>query len=678
MLDLPNKRSEKILSILLESNESLTAKKLANELDVSSRTIRSDLKKLERWLNKRNINLIRKRGVGVWIEIDHINKIELNKELSNNDKNIFTFSSKERQKHILKSLLLTNDGKTTMKALAEEMYVSKTTIYNDLDHVEKWLEEQNLKLIRKRYYGLEIHGEEKDWRRAFANLLVEYSDSNDDKKIEKIVEASEKFKSNSRIDKKTYNQLNKLFPDTSFNKIEKILQETEKKLEFIFTDETFTGLVIHIAISIARLSKGQDIEMDSSQFKNLKDKPEFEIAAFIANNIEKKLNINIPEAEIGYISLHIMGAKHQQHLESKDMENILNDTRSEIINIAQDIIKMTEYVLNINLSNDKQLLLGLVLHLRPSINRLKYGMSLRNPLLNQIKENYPKVFRAAWISTIIFENRLNLNIPEEEIGYIALHLGAALERLSNEIKVLVICGSGIGTSQLIATRLQSKLSNIKVENIMSIRELMSSETINADLIISSVPLNKNVEKNITIPKVYISALVTDEDVELIKYKINNISKNLQTKRLDLDSTFDKISELFDNELIFLNLDMSNRNEVIEYLSKQMQQKKIVSEDFTRTVLNREELTSTAIEYGVAIPHGEKEYVIKSKVLLATLKRPIKWGDKEVDTIFMLALKSKEIAGVFFKHFQFIMQNKELLNKVKNAKEKNEIKKIFLN
>ncbi|WP_099336541.1 PRD domain-containing protein [Clostridium cadaveris] len=80
------------------------------------------------------------------------------------------------------------------------------------------------------------------------------------------------------------------------------------------------------------------------------------------------------------------------------------------------------------LSKDRQLLSGLSLNLRPAINRLKYKMILRNPLLDSIKENYAEVFGAVWIASNVFEKHFGMRISEEEIGYIVLHICAGIER----------------------------------------------------------------------------------------------------------------------------------------------------------------------------------------------------------------------------------------------------------
>ena len=95
MLALPNKRCGKILSILLKINESITIKDLASQFDVSARTIRNDLNQLEIWLKERSIELVKKPGVGIWLNIK-----------SDSRRNLLTKISKlERYKDPILSLI---------------------------------------------------------------------------------------------------------------------------------------------------------------------------------------------------------------------------------------------------------------------------------------------------------------------------------------------------------------------------------------------------------------------------------------------------------------------------------------------------------------------------------------------------------------------------------------------
>ncbi|PRX35595.1 transcriptional antiterminator [Orenia metallireducens] len=667
MLALPNERSTKILSILLDQEEAITIKDLAEEFEVSARTIRSDLKKLEDVLNNDEIKLIKKPRVGVWLEVKPEYKNELKNELFSSESYKDPFSSETRQKYILKCLLQ-SENKYTMKSLGEELYVSRTTIYNDLEDVEKWLNKYDLILERKQNYGVEVKGEEKNWRRAVADLLAQFKDNQELKAM--LEDVTDPTIIDSRIDNKTYQQLRELFKDINFRKIENILEQIERESDFVFTDEAFVGLVIHIAISLKRLIRGKDIKMEREQLNSLKETEEFEIAKVIAKSLEEELDVQIPEAELGYISLHILGSKVQQNIISKDINDVLENTDQKVIEIAKDIIYMAGDVLGVNLSEDEQLLLGLVLHLRPAINRLKYGMSLRNPILDEIKNNYPSIFGAAWATSIVFEKHLGIKVNEEEIGYIALHLGAALERNNNKIKVIVVCSSGIGTSQLVATRLRKRLAGIEIVDLISVHELKNRELEGVDIIVSTIPIN-----DISKPLVQVSALLTEDDIKLIKSKINYLIKDKENQKLKLESVSDEIKELFDDELIYINLDLDSKEEIIRMLSTELLNRKLLDEGFIVSALEREKITSTAVGNEVAIPHGKESYVLNSKIAVATLAKPVKWGNEKVSIILLLALE-KEKSKNFFRYFHRILDNKQVLEAIKRANTKEDIKNLL--
>lgn len=87
-----------------------------------------------------------------------------------------------------------------------------------------------------------------------------------------------------------------------------------------------------------------------------------------------------------------------------------------------------EQELDLEIAYDEELIYGLCLHLKPAINRYKYDLTIKNPLLAEIKKNYQMSFDAAVIMGKYLSRHKGLDINEDEIGYLALHIGAALER----------------------------------------------------------------------------------------------------------------------------------------------------------------------------------------------------------------------------------------------------------
>ena len=508
------KRHENLLNILLSTNESITISELANSLNVSKRTVRYDLDNLESYLSNANLELVRKPGIGVYIEGDDKYREELLENIRCKivSKDIEEYSPTYRRKYILKQLLLSNRN-ITAKNLAEELFVSINTIYKDLDKLEEELSDLNLDLQRERN-NLNIEGEESNYREAVFDIipLIDHIYFNND---------LENNKSDvDRIDYDTYVKLKKIL-DIDYNFLENALENIEEKLNIQFTDIAFTHLVTHIAIAIHRVKEGFSIYMPDQIFEEISKTDEYFLSKELGDMIEEKYDIKLPELEIGYISLRIMGSKNildeEVIISSKEVDKFGTPGK-----IAEEIIEFTSDLTNIDLSHDKILLSGLTLHLRPSVNRILYDLPIDNPLLEEIKKQYPEIYGIAWMTDGIFKKYLNKGINDSEAGYIAMHLGAALERNKEKIKTVVVCNTGIGTSEVLHARLEKEFPDLELIDVLSYANLMEYDG-EVDLIISTTPLD------IDSPYILVRALLGDEDINLINATIDKIYKERYNK-----------------------------------------------------------------------------------------------------------------------------------------------------
>ncbi|SNX54324.1 BglG family transcription antiterminator [Thermoanaerobacterium sp. RBIITD] len=640
-------REFEIIKILLNSKEPIVVNKLAERLNVSNKTIRNDLKKIEHYVSRKGLKIVKKPGIGVMIEGPENKKLDLNTELKNSLKFIEPFSPEARKNYILKRLFMCKEN-ITIKELAEELYVSRVTIHKDLEEVEKWLSKYNLSLIKKTNYGIEISGNEEDWRNAAASLIVANKEQNEIKEL-----LYDDY--TGRIDYKTLIQLKELI-DIDYKKLEKIVSNTESKLKFRFSDEAFISLIIHVAISIERLKHNKDIRLSDDVLANLKQNEEYSIAEEMAKEIEEIFDVNLPDSEIGYILLHILGAKMQQNKLQNININIENDENINMaVTMAKEIIKIAERALSIDFSNDNQLLNGLILHLKPTINRLRYGLTLRNPILNEIKENYPDIFGVAWMTSIVFEKYLGKKVGEEELGYITLHLGAAFERAKKPLKVLVVCTSGIGTSQLLAVRLERCFRQIEIKDIISSIALHDKNMDDIDFIISTIPIENDK------PVINITPLLTQNDIKKLENYIQNFYE-------------DKNQKFADIEIIDFNEYISNKEKLLEAITNVLHRKGYVKEKYLKDVLYRENVSSTYIGNGISIPHGKPDNVNKSVISFTRLKQPIKWGEENVKVVLMICIAKNDVdkANQFFRRLYNNIDNKEFLDMILNS---NNIKDI---
>ncbi|MTI96940.1 MAG: transcription antiterminator [Firmicutes bacterium] len=634
---------QQLLLILLRDKGPHRVDELAQELHVSNRTVRYWLEEVEILLEAYNLKLMRKPKVGVWIEGS---PEDLGYVVSKVRQGVWEekYSPGHRQLLILQEVLA---GPTPILRLSDKLYVSRMTIYNDLDGVREYLQNYDLELVNRKNRGLVVEGDESGIRRATADLLPKLSAYSDSDSGPVPVR---------RVDGGTYRQLTKLFPAHDISLFEAVLEEAENRLRFRFADEAFVCLVVHIALTMERLRQGKDITMPREQMEMVRQKEEFEVARWITARISLIAGVSIPESETGYICMHILGSKLQQRVDSEEAEDLVAKLEPQTIKITQEIIAVAEAILGFELAHDRLLLAGLALHLRPALNRLRHGLSIRNPILAMIKENYPELMNAAWATSKVFEQHLGVTISEPEVGFIAMHLGAALERLRKRKRVLLVCSSGMGTAQLLNTRLESAFPNLDVVDVVSSYQYSQGNLPNVDLIISTVPLEAK-----SIPVIQVSPFLNQQDIQAIsRYTIRG--------NQDPKKSIPVLTDLVTPDLVFLDFEAAGQEQIIGFLAARLKATGVVTEDYRAGVLAREKLASTAVGRGVAIPHTFQEHVQSSRVAVARLKTPIQWGEDEVDLVFMLALKfnREEKTWQMFRSFYRLLDNREFLSRLRAA------------
>lgn len=642
-------RIRNIVNLLAVSDTPLTINAIADKFNVSNKTIRNDMNKVQEYIEDKGLLLDKRPGVGISLEGSEEKKLALINKIGSSDI-IEPFSPQDRVNYILKRLFM-SDRKVIIRELADELYVSKVTVHKDLDSVKEWLIKFNLKLIIKTNYGIEISGSEENWRNAAASLIVQ---NKGNRKLKELL--YEDY--SGRIDYKTLIKLKELI-NLDYRQIERIVANTESKLKFRFSDEAFISFIIHIAITIKRLEQKKDIHIAADIMKNLKQKEEFEVAKNLARDVDEVFRVKLPESEIGYILLHILGAKMQENKED-NINFYFNGEENELPAImAVEIVNMAEKVVNINLKNDKQLMNGLVLHLRPTVNRLKYGLTLRNPILSEIKENYPEIYGVAWITSTVFEKYMGAKINEEEIGYIALHIAAAVERQKKPLRALVVCTSGIGTSQLLAAKLEKHFKQIEVKEVMSLMDLGKRPMEDIDIIISTVPVES--EK----PVICISPILTQNDLRRLDIFINGSGVN---------NKVNKANYALREEFIELSAEYKDKEAVIRGLCEKLLKNGYIKEGYIESALQREKIASTEAGHGVAIPHGSPEYVNQAQIPMAILKEPIKWNEEMVDIIFLICITDNDLDRwkYMFRNLYNKIDSTDFLVRLREAETKTEI------
>ncbi len=594
-------KSQKMLMILIESDEPVTTNYVAEKLNISSRTVLRKMPFIEQYLKENKFKFIKKPGYGIMLKEDAKGKDRL-KNLLQDEEPEKKYTPEERQLFILVELLKSKEPIKTYK-FKSDLDVTEGTISSDLDSIEKSIAEYSVKLVRKPGLGVYIKGSEIALRKLMAKLIHKNSCSEDVLSIlRNPIENNAVIKMPFKL--KARNKLLNVVDKDIITKLEKIIYDLEKSHEYALKDNQYVALIIHIALVIERIMKEEKIVMENKFLKKIKENEEFNLAQELAIKVNEAFHIILPEEEVGYIAMHLM-ASRKYFMKKNEMNEIFFIEKYKIIKIAKKMIKFVESQLNVEIMQDDKLLVDLAIHLEPAIKRISMNMDIRNPLLNQIKENYPNVFQATKNAVSILKEELRLEIPESEVAYIALHIGGALERTkAYTYKVLVVCPSGVGTSSLLSAKLENEFLNIKVIDTASIVEIEGDKVdFNlCDFVISTVEMNFEGFEN-----VIVSPLLLEEDKEKIihvmsEIKKKSINKQKQGEKKDFKTDLKKkinygnaIMEVLNNFRCYEGVHMNSYEEIIDEISKLYTDREENYKRLKKDIKKREALGSFILE-----------------------------------------------------------------------------------
>lgn len=629
-----NKRRKKIFNMLKSHPQGLNGEAISQQLGVSSRTIRSDIKALQDALGKYNIRIFSSPTKGYrFSNFEHLGSIE--QELFKDSISKLE-TSKQRINYILYRLLenTLNDVSITQNDLAEEMYISLSTLKMHLNEVKDILKKYDLKIAQYKTKGIKISGEENKLRYCIVDI--------------KNIHLENEFFQN-------------LISNINTNLLDDIIKKVLSGRKLQLTDRSQKKLCMYIAIAIQRSKNNKTVVYPSSLTNKIENTFEYNVAKEIVENIYTQLNTDLSCSEVYYIT--------QCLLASKKLIDVSESTnKKHVKNLVNIILKEIYEKLSIDFTNDEYLIDGLTLHLNIALTRIQFQMNIRNELLETIKNDYPLAFQMGVIAGKIVEQYDNIKINENEIGYIALHFGAALSR--NGIKeniqaknIIIVCSSGLGISVLLKAKVEEYFHNrLNVIKVMPSYEINNQILDNVDYILSTVPL-KNVKSDKIIK---INRMLQKEDVENIE---NKIFHKETTELLEITTFFNK-----DN--FYIGKNFETKEECINFLADEAIKKGLMNNNAKMSIFEREEMSSTSIGDLVAIPHPIYNECGTSFISILILNKPIIWDDLFVQVVFLLNVEKGKMnlwEPMFLKLYNYI----KLKNGV-NSILKNKSYEVFIN
>lgn len=591
----------------IKRHDFVSSDRLADKFHVTDRTIRGDIQEINSIFNGHGAAIKLKRKYGYYIEVtDEVayGYFQEGIEAASAD-SMELDSFQDRIRYILSMLLFATDYIST-DHIMDTVFISKNTLNNYVKTIKRILDKYDLEYISKPSSGIKVIGTEEDKRRC---IMARVITSDNDSYITG-------FAKEERL----------LFHEVDLDYLKQITLDELTKRNIDISDYNLKNLIIHLALMITRVKSNHyitvgDIETDYSIMA---------IINSLCEEIGSHFDIAISKGEKFYMYLHMVTNTHM------DATDIDDEWLKRSIDESLEIIYKNY---NFDLRNDDVLLPNLFRHMKSIFTSKSFGLNIRNPLLNTIKNNYSLAFEISLTAFSQVFDTPPFTLNEEDAGYVAVHICAAMEIfISKGLKkknVILVCGNGPAALRMLEARIgmtfEGQINIIRTVSYNEYFNLLEDSLNKADCSITTSPLNDG-----RLPSITVDFALKNKDIESIARFLTTIDVSEKEKK----------SGFFEKDLFFRLHNVSDKEELLTMLCQKLVEKGTVEHDFIDSVLEREKLGKTNMNELFALAHPMSLCARDTKVAVAILEEPLVWNHNEweqaetVQIVFLLAIKQE--------------------------------------
>lgn len=655
-----NNRTVTILREICIDGNTASVEALAVKYGISNRMARYDLNHINDFLKKNGFSTqlqVKKSEITFLAPVEEREKIRSFIDSRYGDN--YILSQEERAVLIIFRLLHPDiQGMITYEALCEELKISRSTLICDIRYVRNRLEDWNLEMVSIVKKGFWCIGKEKAIRSCIRNLLTGerlYAP-------EQLLEYQKRF---SSPEIELY-----AFTREEIDWLKEHLDQMQKAVGVLLSDMDLVKLLTVILISVRRIRLGYLVDAFGTFRHNVKNRKEYECCQKLSVQLSDYYGITMPEDEIIYLMAYFISASKTYLLEDEKEDYLHADL------IGNKIIARFSKIMGRHIAFSKDVSESFVNHVKSMIFRMEFDVSVTNPFLEEIKQNYPQLFISITDACSFLERYFDKRLSEAEIGYMVLYFQLVLEdehkeEPSAEKRAVIVCASGVATGAVIAEKLKKhfKFCLAGTTSCHNIQKFLQEEQV--DLIISSIPLKEMAE----VPVVVVSPILAKEDMDRLGRVLPPIKKEKDNKQLMEEilsvieenvewvqmekikhileknfcishaAAYEGIAKSLEPDDILLNLKAKDWREAIRLAAEPLKRKGRIGQSYiTKMIETVEKLGAyIAITEDIAMPHaapGDDIYAFG--ITIATFLEPVTIIDRSGIKMFItIAIKDKE-------------------------------------
>ncbi|MCU1482215.1 MAG: transcriptional antiterminator [Subtercola sp.] len=581
-----------LLEYLAQNHGWITSSQLADRLGVTTRSVRSYVTAAKAAAEP--LDIITSSAGGY-----RLNRDAYAEYVRGSGKRSEPETPRDRLYQLVKRLLDAQGG-LDVYDIAEALFVSESTVEADLRKVKALLDESELTLVR-----------------TGSRVTVQGSEENRRKLISRM------FRNESARGFLEIDRIQQEFESENLRSFKTDLLALLDARGYFVNEYGLDSVLLHVAIAVDRISKDRVLESVTAPVSDSAD-----LSAGILALVDHHFSVSLSDADLDHLVLllttRVITPGHDLPVEVQTDELGLTDDVEFIRQVARRASE--QYLIDLD---DDEFAVRLALHVRNLVARARISSFSRNPMTRSIKTSYPMTYELAVFIASEIQRKEGIVVSDDEIAYIALHVGSHLERRARREEMLtatLVFPNYYDIHLMMLRRLERALGDdIRVSNIVT-RTDVDVAQLHTDLVITTVPTLAYGDK-----VVLVQPFLTDGDIESIRKAVSRVRRSQRRHQLK-----DELLLYFSEDLFARNLVAADEAGMIRALGERMIGAGIIDQSYIDGAIEREQMSSTAFTDSVAVPHSMLMTASKTAIAIAVNDTPMPWGENRVNVIALIA------------------------------------------
>ncbi|MHA7861332.1 BglG family transcription antiterminator [Tessaracoccus sp. Y36] len=577
-------RQARILA-LLEAARHVPADDLAAELDISRRTVASEVATLQDLLGTSASISLTDGRYRLMIADPHryrAVRTSVDDDISFNNPDV-------RASYIVARLFRALTPVRT-EELAAAMAVGRTTVVTDLVRVRELLADDDLAVAGRPNVGLTIEGPELQQRLHVLRRHFPMAYPADDlqQRVEQIVRR----------------------------------RAEEVGLEKVYALE----LARWATVSVDRTRQARPIEYLPARYSGLTAAPAHELATDVADRLAEAFNLELDEAERIFLTLPIAGMRAPGDAEVA--ARLSGPAAADAQELVDDVLTTVRAEMDINLTGTA-FLAEFSRHLAYMLNRMRYRIWVDDTDVADVRGEFPVAYQMATVASRVIERRMGLPVEDAELGFLATYFQVFLEareRTAAYLRVVIVGTTGRTSAELVRLQLAKVLPNSTQFDLLARADATPEALRGADLVVVA----GEADLETTAPVLHVTRVLDRKA----------LARQLERLKLRIPMNVDAggasvLAGALDEQHFFALPGGTGYEDAVEFMAGHLEARGLVEKGFGERIREREARAQTQLDPWVGFPHATLEG--QEHIMLAVGVIPREADDDGVRLIVLLGV-----------------------------------------